>query len=579
MTKMNKTSDQSIHLWLKNALGRKDKTAFKYKKKGQWVEKTNYNYLQLITHLQGVIKEHKVTTGGKVGVMSATRWEWAATDVATLAMGAILVPIYPNLTDEDVIYILDHSETDVLFVDNKKTHAQFERVKTKIQKPIKCVVFDELDMDSGYVGDSAIQVMIENAAQVKLEDPATIIYTSGTTGRPKGVLLLHYALISEIYEAFSLFQISHEDISLAFLPFAHVMGRVEHWGALFRGSQVAYAESIELLKRNLGEIKPTYLVAVPRIFEKIYSGIAALVETNPLKKKLFDQTLSLAKKIAYYRDTKQAAPVVSALAYEGLSKLVLGPIRQAFGGRLRFAISGGAPLSPDLGQFFSYLGIRIFEGYGLTETFAAITVNTETHWEPGTVGRPIGDVEIKFAADGEILVRSHKCLKEYYKNPEATAAAIDKDGFFATGDIGEFTANGYLKITDRKKDLIKTAGGKYVAPQKLEGLLKQEPIVSQVFICGDQRKFISALITVESLPVDATAEQKNEVLQKIKTQVQKVNSQLASFETIKKFEVLFEVWSVENGCLTPSMKVKRKFIENRYAHIIDDMYGNGGGGD
>ena len=579
MTKTNKTSDQSIHLWLKNALGRKDQIAFKYKKKGQWIEKTNYNYLQLITHLQSVLKEHKVAPGGKVGIMSATRWEWAATDVATLAMGAILVPIYPNLTDEDVIYILDHSEADVLFVDNKKTHAQFERVKTKIQKQIKCVVFDELDMDSGYVGDSAIQLMIDHAAHVKLEDPATIIYTSGTTGRPKGVLLLHYALVSEVYEAFSLFQISHEDISLAFLPFAHVMGRIEHWGALYMGSQVAYAESIELLKRNLGEVKPTYLVAVPRIFEKIYSGIATLVETNPLKKKLFDQTLSVAKKMAYYRDTKQAAPIVTALAYEGLSKLVLGPIRQAFGGRLRFAISGGAPLSPDLGQFFSYLGIRIFEGYGLTETFAAITVNTETHWELGTVGRPIGDVEIKFAQDGEILVKSHKCLKEYYKNPEATAAAIDKDGFFATGDIGEFTPNGYLKITDRKKDLIKTAGGKYVAPQKLEGLLKQEPIVSQVFICGDQRKFISALITVESLPVDATAEQKNEVLQKIKAQVQKVNSQLASFETIKKFEVLFEVWSVENGCLTPSMKVKRKFIENRYAHIIDDMYGNGGGGE
>lgn len=579
MTTTNTTSDQSIHLWLKNALNRKNQIAFKHKKKGQWLDKTCYQYLQLITHMQSTLKEHKIGPSGKVGIMSTTRWEWAVTDVAALAMGAILVPIYPNLTDEDVIYILDHSEADVLFVDNKKTHAQFERCKAKLQKQIQCVVFDEMDLDSGYVGDSAIQLMIENAAHVKLQDPATIIYTSGTTGRPKGVLLLHYALISEVSEAFSLFQISHEDISLAFLPFAHVMGRIEHWGALYMGSQVAYAESIELLKRNLGEVRPTYLVAVPRIFEKIYSGIATLVETNPLKKKLFDQTLSLAKQIAYYRDTKQAAPLVHALAYEGLSRLVLGPIRQAFGGRLRFAISGGAPLSPDLGQFFSYLGIRIFEGYGLTETFAAITVNTETHWELGTVGRPIGDVQIKFAEDGEILVKSHKCLTEYYKNPDATAMAFDKDGFFATGDIGEFTPNGFLKITDRKKDLIKTAGGKYVAPQKLEGLLKQEPVVSQVFICGDQKKFISALITVESLPMEATAEQKNEVITRIKAQVQKVNSQLASFETIKKFEVLFEVWSVENGCLTPSMKVKRKFIENRYAHIIDDMYGGAGGKD
>jgi long-chain acyl-CoA synthetase len=576
MTTTSKTSDQSIHLWLKNAFSRKDNIAFKHKKKGQWFEKTNYDYLQLITHVQSILKEHKIQPGGKVGLMSATRWEWAVTDTASIALGAVLVPIYPNLTDEDVLYIIDHSEAEVLFVDNKKTFTQFERVKSKLQKQIKCLVFDELDLDASYVDDRAIEAMITQAAQMKWDDPITIIYTSGTTGRPKGVMLQHHALVSEVYEAFSLFKIGHEDISLAFLPFAHVMGRVEHWGALFMGSQVAYAESIELLKRNLAEVKPTYLVAVPRIFEKIYSGIAALVETNPLKKKLFDQTISLAKKIAYYRETKQAAPVIHALAYEGLSKIVLGPIRQAFGGKLRFAISGGAPLSPDLGQFFSYLGIRIFEGYGLTETFAAITVNTETHWELGTVGRPIGDVQIKFAEDGEILVRSQKCLKEYYRNPEATAAAIDKDGFFATGDIGEFTASGFLKITDRKKDLLKTAGGKYVAPQKLEGLLKQEPIVSQVFICGDQKKFVSALITVESLQVDATAEQKNIVLQKIKVQVQKVNSQLASFETIKKFEIIFEVWSVENGCLTPSMKVKRKFIQNRYAHIIDDMYGTGG---
>lgn len=576
MTTINKTSDQSIHLWLKNVLLRKDKIAFKHKHKGQWLEKTNFNYLQLVTHIQSLLREQKIASNSKVALMASTRWEWAITDVATLAMGAVLVPIYPNLTDEDVIYILDHSESDLLIVDSQKTFAQFERVKSKLQKLIHCLVFDDLDLDCGYVDQNAIQQMIEKASAIKWDDPITIIYTSGTTGRPKGVLLQHHALISEVYEAFSLFKIGPEDISLAFLPFAHVMGRIEHWGALFMGSQVAYAESIELLKRNLTEIKPTYLVAVPRIFEKIYSGIATLVEINPLKKKLFDQTLLVAKKMAYYRETKQTAPLALALTYEGLSKLVLGPIRKAFGGRLRFAISGGAPLSPELAQFFSYLGIRIFEGYGLTETFAAICVNTETHWELGTVGRPIGDVKIKFAEDGEILVRSEKCLKEYYKNPEATAAAIDQDGYFATGDIGEFTTDGFLKITDRKKDLLKTAGGKYVAPQKLEGLLKQEPIISQVFICGDQKKFISALITVESLPVDASSEQKNEIMLRLKAQVQKVNSQLASFETIKKFEVLFEVWSVENGCLTPSMKVKRKFIQNRYAHIIDEMYGVGG---
>lgn len=576
MTKTKKTSDQSIQLWLKKSLQRKDHIAFQHKKDGQWLKKNYFEYLQLLVHFQSLLKEAHLPTKGKVALMSATRWEWSIMDVATLAYGAVLVPIYPNLTDEDVIYILDHSEADLLIVDNQKTQAQYERIKSKLQKNIQCLVFDELETDADYVSEKMIQEMVDHAGNVKLEDPITIIYTSGTTGKPKGVLLKHYALVSEVHEAFSLFHITNEDISLAFLPYAHVMGRIEHWGCMYSGCQVAYAESIDALRKNLGEIKPTFLVAVPRIFEKIYAGILTKVETNPIKKQLFDRTLSLAKKIAYYRQTKQTAPLLEAAAYEALAKIVLGPIRQAFGGRLRFAISGGAPLAPQLGQFFSYLGIRIFEGYGLTETFAAVTVNTESHWMLGTVGRPIGDVEIKFADDGEILVRSHKCLTEYYKNPEATAQAIDKDGFFATGDIGEFNEQGFLKITDRKKDLIKTAGGKYVAPQKLEGLLKQEPVIAQVFICGDQRKYVTALLTVESLPVDASTEEKNQVLQKIKTHVQKVNSQLASFETIKKFEVLFEVWSPENGCLTPSMKVKRKFIENRYAHILNDMYGGGG---
>lgn len=570
----HQTSDHSIQLWLNNALLRKNQPALHFKKNDQWIVKNYFEYLQLITHFQNILKENKIKPKDKVALMSTTRWEWATLDVATLAYGSLLVPIYPNLTDEDVLYILNHSEADILFVDHLASFEQFKRIENQLDKKINCLILDELDTDAGYVSESLILETIDQSGQVQLDDPITIIYTSGTTGKPKGVLLKHNALISEVHEAFSLFEINENDISLAFLPYAHVMGRIEHWGCFYSGCQVAYAESIEKLKTNLTEIKPTFLVAVPRIFEKIYAGILTKVETHPIKKKLFDQTLEITKKIAYYRQTRQTAPLLEAIAYETLSRAVLSPIRQAFGGRLRFAISGGAPLSVELGLFFSYLGIRVFEGYGLTETFAAITVNTESHWMPGTVGRPIGDVEIKFAEDGEILVRSKKCLTEYYKNPEATQAAIDKDGFFATGDIGEFNDYGFLKITDRKKDLIKTAGGKYVAPQKLEGLLKQEPIISQVLICGDQKKYITALMTVESIPSDADTETKAVALQKVRQHLQKINSLLASYETIKKFEVVFETWTVESGALTPSMKVKRKVIQQRYADIIESMYGD-----
>jgi len=562
----------SISHWLQAAYKHPDVQAVKFKKNQTWRTLSFKEYLQSIAHIQSILRDHNITSGQKVALMSNTRWEWAAIDVATLAQSSILVPIYPNLSDDDVTYILNHCEADLLFVDTAKTHEQFERIKKNLNKSISCLIIDDYDFTISSISDQIVIKMIDASQNVKLNDPVTIIYTSGTTGKPKGVLLQHKALVSEVYEAFSLFEIKHTDSSLAFLPFAHVMGRVEHWGGLFKLCQVAYAESIDQLKSNLVEIKPSFLIAVPRIFEKVYAGILTKVETSILQKKIFFKALEIAKQMQYYRETNQAAPITIAVSYEVLAKAVFTPIKKAFGGQLRFAISGGAPLSKELGLFFANLGIKVLEGYGLTETFAAITVNTEQKWQLGTVGQPIGDVEIKFDHDGEILVRSHKILKEYYNNPEATQEAFDKEGFFRTGDIGEFDQNGYLKITDRKKDLIKTAGGKYVAPQKLEGLLKQEPSIAQVLICGDQKKFVTAILTVENLSVDATSEEKQNLINKLTTHVQKVNSVLASFEAIKKFEVVFETWSVDNGCLTPSMKVKRKFVQKRYEHLINQMY-------
>jgi long-chain acyl-CoA synthetase len=281
---------------------------------------------------------------------------------------------------------------------------------------------------------------------------------------------------------------------------------------------------------------------------------------------MFDYALDISKQVAYHRATNQTMSLNLILQYQLLSRLVFKPIRDVFGGNLKFAICGGAALGEELGTLFSLMGIEILIGYGLTETFAAVTINTVENHKSGTVGKPIGDVEIKFDHDGEILLKSQKSMKEYYKNPAATKEVFTEDGFFRTGDIGELTSDGYLKITDRKKDLIKTSGGKYVAPQKIENLLKQNSNIAQVLVIGEQRKFISAIINVEKENPGA------EIFEQIRKYIQQINSSLPSYETIKKFEIVTDPWKTENGCLTPSLKVKRKFLEKKYTDLINKLY-------
>lgn len=566
-------NSETITDWLLRIKLRDQLIAITYKDSNtkNWQNLTARQYLQKIICIQKLLTDQtadKNLQNKTVALISGTRWEWAAIDIAAVSSAALIAPLYPNLNDEDVVYILNHCSADVVVLETQQHLDQFHRIENQILKKIIPVVINEFNLNSENISDSEIDRFIENSKKVKPEHPITIIYTSGTTGQPKGVLMQHQALISEVSETFGLFQLSETETSLSFLPYAHVMGRIEHWGSCCKGYRLAFAESVETLKNDLVEIKPDFLVAVPRIFEKIYAGILNKVEAKPLKKKLFNQAIEVSKKINYYRQTKQSPPMSLILQYEILSRVVFAPVRKAFGGKLRFAISGGAPLGTELGQFFANMNIKVLEGYGLTETFAAVAVNTESQWQLGTVGRPIGDVEIRFDDDGEILVKSKKNMKEYYKNPDATKDAFTDDGYFRTGDIGELTAEGFLKITDRKKDLIKTAGGKYVAPQKLEGLLKQDPMISQVLIIGDQRKFISALISVET--PSATTEI---TMDKIKKHIQKTNANLASYDAIKKFEIVYEAWTIENGGLTPSMKVKRKVLEKRYSQLIDKIYG------
>lgn len=573
----------TIGKWIIKAELRGLAPAVEYKENGNWRTLSWSDFTNKIIAAYGSLKTSGVRKNDHVGLISSTRWEWSALDLALLGSGAVVVPMYPNLSDEDLTFTINHSDISLLLVENDHLAAQLERIKPAFERPVKILMFSEIDFNTPPSSELKNK-FFGLCKKVDLKSVATIVYTSGTTGKPKGAVLLHEAIVSEVTEGFELFGVRPTYKSLTFLPFAHVLGRIEHWGSCWNGHTLAYAESIEKIKSNLKEVKPDFLIAVPRIFEKVYSGIMTEVETNSYKQKLFTLALETAREMRKYRKTREAIPWPLLLKNEALGKLAFAPIKAAFGGNLKFAVSGGAPISRELIEFFACCGLPILEGYGLTETCAAVTVNSLTNNQAGTVGRPIGDVAIKIAADGEILIKSKKCLTEYYKNPEETRKNII-DGYFATGDIGLLTEQGFLKITDRKKDLIKTAGGKYVAPQKLEGLLKQDPLISQVLIHGDQRKFISALITFDETQLRQWAESQkipnesvselfqNPVLKvRLRKHIQEMNSKLASFEVIKKFEIVSDSWTVENGSLTPSLKVKRKFLEIKYSEVLDEIY-------
>lgn len=573
----------TIGKWLLTAKVRDNLTAVEYKQNHKWHNLTWSEYCNRVVSAYLFLKQLGLKKNLHVGLVSNTRWEWSAVDLAVMGAQAITVPMYPNLSDDDLLYTINHSEVEILVIETDQHVLQIERLKSQFERNVKVVRINEISYDLALT-DEVKNEFYSSCEKISEQDVATIIYTSGTTGRPKGVVLKHEAIVSEVVEGFELFNVKRTYKSLTFLPFAHVLGRIEHWGSLYNGHCVAYAESIDRLKSNLKEVKPDFMIAVPRIFEKVYAGIMAQVETKKLKQTIFNQAMAAAVEVEKYRAIKATIPWPLLLKFEALNKIAFEPIRAAFGGQLKFAISGGAPIDSQLTQFFYNCGIPILEGYGLSETTGAITVNSLNSYLVGSVGKPIGDVQIKIAEDGEILVKSKKCLKEYYKNPEETEKVL-KDGYFATGDIGEFTTGGFLRITDRKKDLIKTAGGKYVAPQKLEGLLKQEPLISQVLIHGDQKKYIIALITFEPAQIEQWAKSQNieytsvdelynniSLKVRIQKHIQATNAKLSSFEAIKKFEILRDTWTIDNGSLTQSLKVKRKFLEARYADLIKEIY-------
>lgn len=572
--------------------------AIKEKVKNHWLSYNWQEYYKLVESL--ALGIHSISAENpRVAILADTCFKWSQIDLACLSIGGILIPIYSSSLEEDIEFILNDSSSEILFVQNKTLFHKWQKIAENCKTVQKVILMDKTESinldnvlqwnDIIHIGKDKIlkeSLSMESLGQNILpDDIATIVYTSGTTGRPKGVVLRHRQIMSEVDDVFSVMPVSDEDTSLSFLPYAHILGRCEHLGQIKAGYTLAFAESIDKLRDNIIEIQPSFMVAVPRIFEKIHNAIMSAAEASPARHHLFKWALKAGKKVARLQQRKQSIPLKLLAEYKLADKLVFSKIKAKLGGNLRFAVSGGAPLEKEIGEFFHTAGILLFEGYGLTETTAAITLNTPFAYKFGTVGKPLADVQVKLAEDGEILAKSDKIMKEYYQNKEANEEVFT-EGWFHTGDIGHFDEEGFIVITDRKKDLIKTAGGKYIAPQKLLAGLKKSKYITDGLIHGDKKKYIVALLTIDEIELKKYFESKNiqwkdekeiyhheESYNLIRNIVADLNSNLASYETIKSFFILDHQFSVEEGQLTPSLKVKRKFCDILYKSEIDKLYG------
>jgi len=533
----------------------------------------------------------------KVALLSDNRYEWMISDIAIQSTGAADVPIYASSTPAQIEYILNDSEAIAVVLSTKEQLDKVLEIKDKIPN-VKNIIAMDATVDgvlsfndllekgkSGKFNDE-IKKRKEN---IQLEDLATIIYTSGTTGNPKGVMLTQSNFVKDVEAAYAVMKTEMSDeISLSFLPWTHSFGRTaDLYLGLYHGRGImVIAESIQKVAENMKEIRPTMFASVPRIYEKVYSKIISQVEVGPpLKKKIFYWSLKQGREAAQYKLNNKSVPFLLNLKLSLADKLVFGKIRDALGGRFKFGASGGGPLSKELGEIFYAMGIKIVEGYGLTETTPIVTINPPDAIRFGTVGKPVPTAEVKIADDGEILLRGPMIMKGYYNNPEATKEAIDKDGWFYSGDIGHIDEDGYIHITDRKKDLIVTAGGKNIAPQPIENDLKMNMYIEQAVMIGDAKPYCVALLVPDYERLEEYAQNNNiqyssnkELLQNsdvkklFQDAIDELNKELPRYETIKYFKLMENAFEVESGELTPSLKVKRFFVQKKYKDIIDKMY-------
>lgn len=587
------------HAYLRRVQLTPDRRAYQIKVNGAYQDVPWKEVHRQVLNVFGFLQEGKFAPGEKICIVSNTRPEWNICDLAIQCCGLVTVPIYQSSTVEDVAYILEHCQAKLIFAEDEAQCAKLKQAFALKKLSLPVVTFGDtapkveglkilslgpiLKRPNAEQYQGAFEKSVNN---VKPTDLASIVYTSGTTGAPKGVMLSQSNFASELRAVVEEFKFTGEDTMLTFLPFAHIFGRVESYAPIFAGLTMAFAENINTVAPNLVEVKPTLLLSVPRIYEKVYAKIQAGVDAGPpAKKKLFKWAVNVGRQVARAKAERQSPNPLLAIQYAIADKLVFSKVRERMGGRIRFTVSGGAPLAGELCEFFHACGIKILEGYGLTETSAAITVNRPDDYSFFTVGKPFGGTEFRLADDGEILVRGPCVFQGYYRNLEATKEAITDGGWFHTGDIGEFTPRGMLKITDRKKELIVTSAGKNIAPQKLENLLKQIKFISNAMVYGDKEKYLVALLTPNEEEVRRWAKNKGitagsldeivknrDLMGEVEAEVKHVNETLASYETIKKVTMVPHDFTVEAGELTPSLKLKRRIVTNKYNDQIRQMY-------
>jgi long-chain acyl-CoA synthetase len=575
--------------------------ALRYKRAGSWHDVSHQQIYDDVKRVALGLAALGVEAGDRVAIVSENRPEWLLTDFGCVMSGTISVPLYPSLPADQIGYMLRDSEATAVVVSTEEQLMKIREAKTSAPSLKHIIVFDEsVGRMSGMrifrellgLGDERMDEVPDDeyrsrALATDPHDTLTILYTSGTTGQPKGVMLTHNNLFSNVKSTLQVLEIRRPDTALSVLPLCHVFERMAGNYTMFcAGATICYAESFATVGANLLEIRPTVMTHVPRFYERTFAQVEETARHGgPAHQRILGWAIDVAgKRLDRKSEGKRVGPLL-ALQYGAADRLVFSKLRKGVGGRIRFFVSGGAPLSPSLARFFLSAGLPIVEGYGLTETSPVIALNRLESIRPGRVGQPLPGVEVAIAEDGEVLTRGPHVMKGYYKMPEATAAAVDRDGWFYTGDIGELSDDGYLRITDRKKDLIVTAGGKNIAPQPIEGRAKMNPYVSQVVMLGDRRRFPILVVVPDFGALESWARSQgvefdsHEALVRDQRVIDFMESELlgsladlARYERPKRIALLPRELSVDAGEITPTLKVRRRIIEDRYWEFIEPLY-------
>ena len=580
------------------AAQRGGKTAHMVKRDGAWQEISWQELRDLVRHVARGLLTLDLQAGDRVAILSDSRAEWVQCDLGIMAAAGITVPIYASSTPDQAAYILQNSGAAAMFID---TSAQLDKILA-VRDQVPTLKHIVMMVDSPPGTDDSILTLAdlmqrgrdaadqETVLEARLqgltpEHEATYVYTSGTTGPPKGVVQTHGNHLFMMETCGAITDLGEGDVNLLFLPLAHSFARLESFLGFYIGWTTAFAESIDALSQNMREVRPMLVMSVPRVYEKVYASVQAGAAGSAVKQAIFNWCVGVGRQASRLQQQGQSLPLGLRLKRNLAHRLVFHKLHDALGGRLRYFVSGGAPLAQEIAEFFHAAGLLILEGYGLTETCPALTANRHDNYKFGTVGLALPGVEMRLDDDGEILARGPNIARGYYQRPEATAEVFLEDGWFATGDIGEIDADGFLRITDRKKDLLVTAGGKNVAPQNIENLLKGDPLISQAMVYGDRRPFLTAVLTLDveaatayarglGISGDTAAELADnpQLRTVLEGRVEQVNQRLAPYETIKKFVIAREDFTEASNELTPTLKVKRQVVTQKYQAELDALY-------